>query len=112
MEIKVCQQTSVIEGGWPKTHIFEGERITYGNIHYKDKANFNELVQSATIGTVFDLGIPPDWYNSASEKKVELGCFLLITFKGIEDQEYYSLIVKDAIVYITNKGQTIDKIEA
>jgi hypothetical protein len=104
MEIKIYQHSG-------KTSIYEGNDFVYESFHYMNRDDFqkkyNECTKGVTLGRV--VGIPKTFWEN-SDPDIEGGYFIFIIY---ENDKYGTsfIVVKDAIVYITNKGQTIDKID-
>lgn len=104
MEIKVnCHRQN--EG----TFLFEGTEIRHKFVGYESIEDFHkQFINYAQNKSSYALGIPNDYYSKKPEKDTS-GGFLLITFINHKD-DFNVLVIKDSTVFITNKGQTIDKI--
>ena len=112
MEIKIKQNTQQFENGGLKTHILEGSNISYEFVYYENRERFSILRKSLVFDYNFDIGIPFAWFNEEKEiSEFDPGHFLLITYLNSEGLEA-SVVCKDCLVYITNKGQTIDFIKS
>jgi len=111
MEIKIVRQTKESETFGFQTIITEGFDIVYQLIEYQGKDDFqksyNECSRSRENGKV--IGIP-DYFWKEDKKEIDPGFFLYI-FYNEKGQTFNSFIIcKHSIVYITNAGQTIDRI--
>lgn len=114
MEVKICQQTKEFENSGLQTSIFEAESINYEFIRYENLPQFNALVRSRTGDTTLHYYGIPTWMREEKLQKneCESGNFLLLSFLDNTEKDYSYLVCKDCVIYITNKGQTIDKIIA
>jgi hypothetical protein len=90
--------------------LFEGSEISHRFVFYKDKTEFQEkthdLIKNLT-GSI--LGIDLSFWNQNDESAIKDGYFLFIMYQKNDDCPSF-IICKMSDVYITNKGQTIDKI--
>jgi hypothetical protein len=110
MEIKVISIENA-EGctSSEMTSIFEGDEISHRLIFWKDNHDFVE--KSAKLIKNIEsrcLGIESWMYASEPNPKVTEGYFLFILY--FKDNCPHCLICRHSDVYITNKGQTVDKI--
>jgi len=91
-----------------KTSIFEGNNVTHERVYFEGKEDFINKYNDKSKGlTGCVVGVPEDyWFNTKSEGKEE-GYFIFIQYVlnggGIE-----FIVVMNRVIYITNKGQTID----
>ena len=112
MTIKVIQHKidadKVEQVGIPAIHLYEGERVQYKFIDFKNREDFiekyNKIVKG--LGDAHVIGIPPEYWGN---KEVEPNMFLRI-FYGIRDKIEQCLILQNATVYVMQGGQTVDKI--
>jgi hypothetical protein len=95
MEIKIVDK---ISGG---THIFEGNEIFYDFTKYENLEEYRKLFLS-TDKFSYLVCTDPD------KVKDFPGYILYISFQSNGD--LVEMKINDSIIYITNKGQTIDKI--
>ena len=104
MEIKIIEKSK-----GQKTSIFEGADIRHEHIVYNSGEDFiqkyNELGFSANELSGHVLGVPEEIWKKGN--KIGSGYFLLIYYR-IDELKF--IVVKNATVFITNKGQTIDRI--
>lgn len=92
----------------PVTHLYEGERIQHKYVDFKNREEFlkkyNNIVEG--LGDAHVTGIPQEYWK---EKQIEPGMFLCIYY-SCGDKLERCIIVQNSIVYITQGGQTVDKI--
>jgi hypothetical protein len=110
MEIKInCNESSNINDGG-RTLIFDGSNIIHQFKHYQNiddfKKNYGNLTQGKD-GVV--VGVPSFFWNDIKDDEDVPGEFLLINYHD-ELGDFKFIVVKYSTVFITNKGQTIDKI--
>jgi hypothetical protein len=110
MEVKICQQTKEYENSGLQTSIFETESVNHEFIRYENLPQFNVLVKSRTANEHLTMYGIPSWMiaEKLPKNECESGYFLLMSF--FDDNDYSYIVCKNSIIYITNKGQTIDKI--
>lgn len=111
MTIKVIQPEIVGEGypvGRPVVHLYEGERVQYKFVDFKNREDFlkkyNKIIEG--LGDVHVTGIPKEYWEN---KEIEPNMFLRI-FYSIRDKIEQCLILQNATVYVMQGGQTVDKI--
>jgi len=93
-----------------KTSLFEGINITHQFINYENIADFQKQYYEVTKGNGgFVIGIPQSFWESKETKEDVAVFFLLIHFNN-EQGDFNFVVVKNATVFITSKGQTIDKV--
>jgi hypothetical protein len=91
------------------TSIFEGEEISHRRILWKINNDFVE--KSAKLTKNIDsnmLGIESWLFQKENNSKMPEGYFIFILF--FRDNCPHCLICRHSEIYITNKGQTVDKI--
>lgn len=110
MEVKICQQTKEIKNAGFNTSLFETASINYEHIRYENLEEFNILLKSRLGNNNYTpYGIPQWMYDKKlPEKECKSGHFLLISFH--DDNDYSYIVCKNCIIYVTNHGQTVDKI--
>jgi hypothetical protein len=111
MEIKIIQRSKDIENGGYQTHIFEADEVHHELIYYENRERFRILYKSRTgdrRGMSF--GIPSNFWDD-DKPEIISGFFLLIDYWKEDTKTIDFITCKDCEVYITNKGQTIDKIK-
>lgn len=101
----------------PTTHLFEGEKVSYKSVHFKNREEFegkyNEII--GHLGSSSILGIPDNYWDQkiglkTGYKDIEPNIFFCVYY-GKENELEKCLILQNAIVYIVNQGgQTVDKI--
>lgn len=100
MEVKIITSEREV-------NIFEGENIHYKIVSYKNNSDFidksQKLLETGT--TNFILGCPDSLYDT---EQVEQGLGSFIFLSWVHINEFYSIIVKNSVIYITNNGKTID----
>lgn len=105
MEIKInCTDQKV------GTCLYEGNDIQHKFIPFKNVEdfhhNFLEITQNVPTNII---GIPEGFYKKDYKDKDSPGFFLLISRVDI-DKDWKYIVVMNSTVFITNKGQTIDKV--
>jgi hypothetical protein len=96
MEIKIVDKNS------GSTHIFEGNEIFYDFTRYENIEEYKNIYYS--IDNKFN------WVICSEPEKIKNfpGLVVYMSFKS--DGELFEGSVNDSVIYITNNGQTIDKI--
>jgi hypothetical protein len=112
MEIKIVRTTRENEDVGFQTIIIEGFNIHYEFIEYENRADFimkyNNATRSRAEGGKI-IGVPITFWNE-TEKDIEPGEFVYL-FYSIDERIFNGwMICKNCTIYITNKGNTIDKI--
>ena len=110
MEIKICQQTKEFENSGFQTILFESSSVNYEHIRYETLSQFNILVKSRTANYNLHMYGIPDWMQEEKlpQNECSSGYFLLLSF--LDDGDYSFMVCKNCVIYITNHGQTVDKI--
>jgi len=89
------------------TTIVEAYNIAHFLKHYSSKEDFWKQT-NADLKTFRILGVPKEFYDKTYTESLT-GQFLLINYDD-SDGANNDIICMDCEVYITNKGQTIDKV--
>lgn len=111
MEIKInCHEfENEMDGGM--TYLFEGNKIVHKFCGYNNLKEFRERwAQIVTGGAGSVIGIPNFFWDEKSKEESK-GYLLLINYYDL-DGEFNYIVLKNATVFITCKGQTVDKITA
>lgn len=106
MEIKIINTNSKQN----QTHLFEGSEIYHEHVLYDSVDKFIEEYNKYG-GKDFDgsvIGVP-DYYWKKDPPN-EGGYFLYIQYRPTGESSLKFIVVKNATVYFTAGGQTIDKI--
>lgn len=111
MEIKVVYGSFPYKG--KETTIVEGKNISHRQIFFESKNDF--LFQFGNLPKSeesFILGVPEYfWTHENPEDNTIRRSFVFITYTNNEGN-FSTVIAMNCIVFITNNGQTIDKIES
>lgn len=108
MEIKINCHAFENESDGSMTYLFEGDRIVHKFCGYDNLTDFRKRWNEIATGkNGQSLGIPLLFWDEKNEDA--RGYLLLINYYDINNEFNY-IIVKNATVFITCKGQTIDKI--
>lgn len=108
MEIKIVEQNGTEYAGL-RTTILEGTEISHESVYFANKDKFQEIYSKKTQGiTGHVIGIPNDYWK---QEGPDIGneYFHLLFYNNLRGEIEF-IVVKNAIIYITTNGQTIDKI--
>ena len=111
MEIKIKKNYDKEGQHSFKTNLIEGDKITHERVYFKSKEDFINKYNEKSKG--IDgcvVGVPEGFWFSNKPLDIEEGCFIFIQYR-LNDSKIEFIVVMDRVVYITNKGQTIDIID-
>jgi len=115
MEIKIIDQLENEQKDWgQETYLFEGDNIIHRHVYYESGEDFfkkyNDCVKNIDNGCV--IGVPEYFWQGNNKKEknenISAGYFVVIYYKKYG--ELCFIVIKNSHVYITNKGQAVDKI--
>jgi len=112
MEIKIICHSIDNQNKQSKTFIYEGSDISHQFVQYKGIADFQEVYNQNVQGKPgWVIGIPQSfWQNEKIGSKEDVEGFFLLIYLNDDNGDFKFIVVKDATIFITSKGQTIDKV--
>jgi hypothetical protein len=105
MEIKIIQTQGKYGN---ETHIFEGDFVNHCLVPFSDKNDFIEKYCKVTMkmeGCV--IGIPEHAWNGKEDLDFK-GSFIIVKYQRNEQLNF--IVIMNSTVYITCKGQTVDRL--
>jgi hypothetical protein len=95
MEIKVINK---VDGA---THIFDGNEVFYNFRFYENTEEYKRIIDESIKSMAWIL-------SDYGEEIKKAGHLLYLEF--VSDGNHIEMVINKSTVYITNKGQTVDKI--
>ena len=105
MEIKIVCFEDEKNGGVSATHLFEGDRISHNKVHVT-ALNVKDWLKNSNGHFI---GIPGVYLIQKEEDALpDLSTLFISLYDKKGDYDF--ILVKDAVIYITSDGHTIDRI--